>query len=542
MGLGALAAAALPASVFATQEKSMSAAAKSDEDLIANTVYGKLKGGVAENGAVYFKGVPYGADTSGKNRFLPPKKPASWQGVRDATKYSDNCLQPRAANRSALMASFQDPPNDSEDCLTLNVWTPALDGKKRAVMVWLHGGGFTAGSGNNSNYNGFRLAKNQDVVVVSINHRLGIFGYLYLGDVGGAKYANTGNQGQLDQIATLEWVRDNIANFGGDPNNVTIFGESGGAGKVCALMGMPPAKGLFHRAIAMSGPLINGIPKEKATECTRFIMKELGVTDVEGLHKVEGKALLAAFGKSFAAGFGRSWGPVVNGTDLPRSPFAPDASPVSRDVDFMVGCTKDEGTMLAHLAGGPVPEGVFNMSWEELPAKLEPQAPGADPVPAIAAYRRLYPDYTASDVYFAIVSQLVIRLNTVQLADIKARQGGAPVYSYLLTWPTPIDGGRWGSTHIVDVPLVFDNLANSTSLMGTPEENRIQPLADSMSAAWANFAKTGNPNAPGLPQWPTYDEKQRMTMILDRESKVVADPSRGEREALGTVPAQRMVR
>jgi para-nitrobenzyl esterase len=254
---------------------------------------------------------------------------------------------------------------------------------------------------------------------------------------------------------------------------------------------------------------------------------------------VPGEKLLDVYKKARASGFRGTFAPVVNGIDMPRDPFSPDASPVSRDVTLMIGTTSDEGSLYFWLEGSGA-DHVFSITWEELPAEVTKYTAAKEVAPTIAAFRKLYPKASPYDVLVRILSQFIMRINSVMLADRKAMQGGAPVYSYLMTWPTPVNGGRYGATHVVDVPLEFDNVANAVSLLGTPEENNIQPLADRMSAAWAQFARTGNPNIPSLPNWPEYNEKTRETMILDRDCKVVSDPGAAERAAMEGIPVRAM--
>ncbi len=491
---------------------------------IAATAYGPVRGYV-DAGILTFKGVRYGADTAG-TRFAPPAAPEPWTEPVDALAFGPSAPQPQRGRLSLFDSWLPDPnPGTSEDCLFLNVWTPALDGGKRPVMVWLHGGGFTTGSGSSNAYDGVRLADRGDVVVVTVNHRLNVFGYLYL-DEYGEEFAGSANAGMLDLVAALEWVRDNIGQFGGDPDNVLIFGESGGGWKVSTLMGMDSAAGLFHRAVVQSGPGLTLMEPETAAAATSALLAELGLDAerVAELRTLPAETISAAAARLAEAGTSVGNRPVVDGVVNQRHPFTPAAPAQSVDVPLLIGSTRTEMSMLA----GASNRSLFELTWETLPAALETSFPGVDAQAVIDGYRQLHPEIDPVNLFFeAITDNSLFGRGSFTLADRKAEQGGADVYQYYFSWPTPVEGGMWSATHALDIGFVFDNVAKSASMSGTGE--RQQALADVMSEAWLAFARNGDPNHAGLPEWPPYDPETRATMVFDDESAVVNDPRARER-------------
>lgn len=486
---------------------------------MAETRTGKVRGTVSD-GINIFKGIPYGAPTGGANRFRKPQPPQAWSGVRDAVLYPNMAPQPPAPIRG-LFASWTDPTTINEDCLGLNVWTPGLrDGGKRPVMVWFHGGDFASLSGSRSVFDGTRLARRGDVVLVTVNHRLNAFGFLYLGQVL-PEFADSANAGMLDLVAALEWVRDNIAEFGGDPGNVTIFGQSGGGGKVATMMAMPAGKGLFHRAIIQSGTYarnahLQAMSTEVATMHAHTLLAALDLKpeDPRKLLDVPMEALVAATVKT-AQGKGRTvWRPVADGKNLPAGPSWPAAPDVSADVPLMVGTTATEMSM---LMGTPRPE-MFDLDEKGMREQLSRWFNPAQLDEVVAAFRRKSPNATPGRLYFDISTSVVFRRGAWRHCDLKAAQGKAPVYLYEIDWVTPVDGGKWGSPHSMEHPFVFDNVALSASMVGTSQAEP-QKIADQISPTWIAFARTGNPNNGAIPHWPAYTVPDRTIMVFDTQSK-----------------------
>ncbi len=504
---------------------------------IAETTSGKIRG-VMIGGVAAFRGVPYGAPTDGANRFLPPRPPSSWAGVRDALEYVGQAPQSRVGfpqrEELADFAGVADSSPESEDCLRLNVWTPSLDGgAKRPVMVWLHGGAFSFGSANSLRLQGMRLCGRGDVVLVTVNQRLNIFGHLDLSDTGGAEYAASGNAGVLDMIAALQWVRDNIAAFGGDAGNVTIFGESGGGGKVSTLLAVQSARGLFHRAIVQSGAAVRLRTRERALQLTDAVLRQLRLSraSFSEVHAVPMPQLLAAIEPAIKAIGPSRWplldrypfGPVVDGTLLPRQPFDPDAPSVSADVPLIIGdCTHEASLFLARE------DAVWHgtLTEAEMRTRVAVVA-GAAADRVMALYQRLMPGATPAQRLIAALTDGQFRVRSSMMAERKAAQAAAPVWMYSFAWQTPLFDGRLGAPHAIDVPFTFDTLEFTNA---TDRSRAAQGLAATMSGTWANFARTGVPACASLPVWPVYSTTDRATMVLDADCRVARDLGREARE------------
>ena len=497
---------------------------------LAETTAGKIAG-VTSGGVHAFKGVPYGAPTGGRNRFMPPLKPQAWSGIRSAADWAGRAPQaspsgPRRPELSGLSGAA-DRLEESEDCLTLNVWTRGLnDGRKRPVMVWYHGGGFSYGSANAPRLDGTNLATHHDVVVVTVNQRLNIMGHLHLADLGGEAFAQSGNAGTLDMIASLQWVRDNIERFGGDPRNVTIFGQSGGGGKVSTLLATPAARGLFHRAIVMSGAAVRLNTRERAGKLAEAVLKHLNLTPAQlgELQTMPFKQVIAAIGPARKMVgptdqplFDRyDFGPVVDGTILPGHPYEPAATTVSADIPVLVGNVKDE--MAGYLAPN---DKVWNrvLTEDEMRAQIAPVA-GTATDRVIELYRGLYPGASPADRLISALTDSNFRIRSHLLAERKAAQARAPVWLYSFDWETPVFGGKLKAYHALDVPFVF----NTIDVVGATDRGPVaHELSRRMSATWATFARTGKPDNAAIPHWPAYTLAERPTMIFNRDCGVARD-------------------
>lgn len=489
------------------------------------TAAGEVRG-LRVGGVSAFLGVPYGADT-GPRRFRPPVAPDPWTGVRDCVAWGKQSPQPHpdismlpplAQRVIKDIHAGEQLGDESEDCLVLNVYTPeASPTCKRPVMFWLHGGGFTEGSADDPRYDGHALARRGDVVVVTVNHRLNAFGYLYLGGLSD-DFADSGNAGQLDILLALQWVRDNIASFGGDPGNVTIFGQSGGGAKVSALLNMPAAEGLFHKAIIQSGPGRRVLEIGQAVEQTEKTLANLGIPKAE-FRKLESVDMRSLTGAAMAASAGNPLGlaPVIDGRTLHSHPFEPAAPAQSRNIPLLIGSTKDEMTVL--LVNDPA----FGTMDEEQAKQRASAMIGEKGPKAIDAYKKLRPDYSPTYLLSSLWTATFVWLDMIKTAELKLAQNGAPVFMYRLDWETPWLNGAMKSPHTIDLPLVFDNTQdpNARAMLGDgPEPKRI---AGVMSQAWINFAHTGKPSQAGL-EWPAYDTALRQTMIFDVESHLESDP------------------
>jgi para-nitrobenzyl esterase len=487
---------------------------------IARTSHGRVRGATV-NGIHSFKGVRYGADTAPR-RFLPPLPPEPWRGVRDALTYGASSPQ------------RGDEPNQSEDCLFLNIWTPGLrDNRRRTVMVYIHGGAYSSGSGSSPLYDGTRLCQRGDVVVVTLNHRLGALGYAYLARFGGDAFADSGNAGQLDLLLALEWVRVNVAEFGGDPGNVMVFGQSGGGAKIATLMATPAARGLFHRAATMSGQQVTASGPLNATRRAESFIQAAGLTreTVQQIRTLPIAALVEAMAPTDPVlGFGSLYfGPVLDERSLTRHPFYPDAAPQSLAIPMMLGNTHDE---TRGFTGSD--RSVFALNWDDVPARLAGQMRiDIQPEMIVREYRRLYPNYSPSDVYFAASTAARSWRGQVIEAEERAR-AGAPAYVYQLDWRAPAEGGIFGAPHTLDIPLVFGNLEASSYIRERTAAG--EAMSAKMMDAFIAFAKTGDPNCPAIPRWAPYTLPSRETMIFDDATRLENNPRGAERELFAKVP------
>jgi para-nitrobenzyl esterase len=492
------------------------------------TTYGSVRGVVRED-VQQFWNLAYGASTAGVNRFMPPRAPEAWSGVRDHfTIGTRSYQQPGAGEPAPVVLAMNRLEEESEDCLKLNVFTPAADNRSRPVMVWLHGGGFTSGSGNYLIYDGTYLAKTQDVVVVSVTHRLNIFGFLHLADLGGEEWHGATNAGAQDLVAALQWVKDNIAAFGGDPSRVTIFGQSGGGGKVTTLMAMPSASGLHHRAIAQSGAAIRGITASDATAATERYLAKLGIdkTKLSRLRDLTPQQIQEAlYSEPTIPGFAS--GPVIDGTVIPRHQWDPTAPEFSSNVPLMAGSVATENGWV-----GPPP---FDMEDAEMMAQFQRLA-GNDAAKGqqlLSLYKRIYPDVRNRMLWLIAESDNTRRRNAQLLATLKHAQGTAPAYLYYFNWYSPVHNNQMGAYHTLDIPFVFNNVDVAASMTGAAQE-RYQ-LAHVMSAAWAAFARTGNPDHADMPHWPAFNPDEFPTMVFANDTAVRKDPNREERLALASL-------
>ena len=490
----------------------------------AETQFGRVKG--IQFGAVnVFKGIPYGADTGGSNRFQPPKDPSSWAGLKEAFEYGP------AAPQSNPTTGAQQDGQESEDCLVLNVWTRGIDdGSKRPVMFWCHGGGFRSLSGSSPRYDGTNLVERGDVVVVTVNHRLNMMGFTHFGDMGHEQYETSGTVGMQDIVHALTWVKNNIEQFGGDPERVMIFGESGGGRKVATLLGMPSAKGLFHAAVIESGATLKLPNREQASALAHQVLNELNLKS-DNLPKIQElplNRLMMAYHKVSANSLdvgGGSFSPTMDERILPYHPFWPEASPVNPQIPVIVGANRTEMTYFAS-------DSDFSLSDADMRTRLSALVGERNLEDVVATYKTENPSADPSEIYFLAYSDIRYVMPSITIAERRAALDSAPTYLYYLKWETREEGRGSMSPHTLDIPFIFDNVREHPFTSG--QEAAIV-LADKISDTIIEFAKTGDPNTGKLPKWKSYNGQTRSTLVLDNDSMLISDPIGPQRRLMQSI-------
>lgn len=477
---------------------------------IINTSYGKIRG-MNVAGIKTFLGIRYGQSTAGANRFMPPVKPQKWNGVDEAFGYGPVSPQkpgdPTDPYTQSTDWDAHVKAGLSEDCLRLNVWTPALDdGGKRPVFFYIHGGGFTSGSGGYP-FNGDPMARLGNAVVITVNHRLGPLGFLDLGALGSSQFDKAGVVGMLDLVAALEWVHENIAHFGGDPDNVTIMGQSGGGGKVSILLAMPSAKGLFHKAIIQSGATLTLGSRKRSAESAKNLIDELGIraSNLDDLQQVPWFDIIEADAN-------RRFGPIVDGDVIPTNPCDPVSPEISADVPIIIGNTREDLGFTLNTDSPLTEDGLKEWVKSSYPDNAEL---------ILSTYRNVYPNATPYQIQARIATDPTFLKNSITMAERKAALNRGNVYFYIVEWPSPAYGGRFGAVHGVDLGLILANPRNL--IAGNTAEAR--KMAKIIGSSVAAFGKTGDPNCDTVPDWPAYDLNTRATMIFDTECRVENDPT-----------------
>jgi para-nitrobenzyl esterase len=496
---------------------------------IVETSYGQLRG-TAEDGVEIFRGIPYARPPVGDLRFRPPAPLEPWTGVRDAVEFAAPAYQADTSASLARQFLTFTQPESSEDCLSLNVWTPAADGRRRPVMIWIHGGAYVTGSGAAPMYDGAALARNGDVVVVSLNYRLGAFGFLRLDGIGDEDHGATGNQGILDQVAAIRWVHEEIAAFGGDASNITVFGESAGAGSIATLLSMPGTTGLFQKAILQSGSA-NLVRTPEAAQATALrILQDLGIDPADSgkLRDVPAADLAAAQDRTAPPAGGLAYGPVTDGVDVPTDPFAAIAAGSASGVALLVGTNTDEMRFF-----GALDPAMLAMTEAQLLTLVTSTVGGdedraKDAIELYRAEREAHDEPAEpADIWFAIATDSVFRHPALRLAEIQSVH--TSVFAYQFDWPSPAGGGVLRAAHVMEVPFVFGTYAHPTVRAFSGDGPEVEALSTVVQDAWVRFARFGSPITPDLPEWPPYDAGTRFTMVLGEPCRAVAAPAEAER-------------
>ncbi|CAN5223249.1 carboxylesterase/lipase family protein [soil metagenome] len=503
-------------------------AAFAQDGKVVETTEGRYRGRVVD-GVHVFKGMRYGASTAGPNRFMPPRPAETFAGVRDAFDYGDQAPQAKGG------LSWNGPM--SEDCLRVNVWTPAPgDGGKRPVLLWFHGGGFEAGHGSSLLYDGNHLVKRGDVVTCTINHRLNVFGFCDLSGMAGPEFKQSGNVGYLDLVAAMKWVRANISAFGGDPNNVMIYGQSGGGRKVAISFAGKDAQGLFAKGVIQSGPHLMILTQDQSAAITTKLLKTLDI-DPKNARELQRVPMdkLGEAQRGVIAGTGYRFEPVLDHVTFDAHPFVPNAPRMSAKVPMMIGTCKTE--LSNQLGRDPA---IYTIDDAQLRQRLKGYIPDKDMDACLKVFKASSPKANPTELFFKITSWRSYILNSTVLAEKRDILNGAhnPTWMYQVTWRSPAEGGRRISQHTLDLPFMFDNVDKAANLTG-PETEETRAMAQAMSESWLSFARTSNPNHKGIAHWPTYDRAKRQVMLFDTPAKVVADPFKSERVFIERYPYTR---